>query len=87
MSDANDKPQPGEIVRRETSFGSDNRLKVVPDSRWNDPDDDLIAPVGEDEYVTQSMNSLGILGKQSMDDTVREGDEWIIKSEGDGDDE
>lgn len=76
-----DIPTPGDTVKKETPWDDYNRLNVVHDSVWTRNDDDMY--VADDEFVTQARNKLGILGKHSADDVVKEGGQWVIPQDGD----
>lgn len=75
-----DKPQPGETVKKAQVLADGyNTLKVVPDDRWDTPAG-VPAEVADDEYVVQSMNSIGIISKESMADTEKRDGQWYVDS-------
>lgn len=75
---AQDMPNPGEFVYKETPWNDYNKTKCVADSKWETSAD---LTVEDDEFVTQSLNSLGILDKRNANEVEKVDGRWEIPYE------
>lgn len=76
-----DRPQPGGTVLAHYDHTDEtNRLDVVPNHKW---DKHMSGPeietVSDDEFVTQSRNSMGIMGKHDVADAwLDDSGQWHV---------